>query len=311
MDYLILALGLIVLIFSGELLVRSAVGLALKLNVSPMVVGLTVVSFGTSAPELLVSLQAAMEGRSAIAMGNVVGSNIANLGLVLGLTAMVMPLAIVRKTIRFDWPVLFGISLLLVGLVWFDLRVDWYDGVALLVLIVTYLVFLFKTSQADEVVGEVSELEGESNKSFYWLLAILALGCIGLVFGSDWFLGGATSIAEDMGVSDHVIGVTLVAFGTSVPELVTSLVAAFRKQTDISIGNLIGSNIFNICVVLGITSLVHPVELAESVVTSDLMWMLGFTFIILPFMLTGKKISRWEGVILAAGYVSYVVFVLR
>ncbi|MFT6718694.1 MAG: cation:H+ antiporter, partial [Sphingobacteriales bacterium] len=265
----------------------------------------------TSAPELLVSLQAAMEGRSAIAMGNVVGSNIANLGLVLGLTAMVMPLAIVRKTIRFDWPVLFGISLLLVGLVWFDLRVDWYDGVALLVLIVTYLVFLFKTSQADEVVGEVSELEGESNKSFYWLLAILALGCIGLVFGSDWFLGGATSIAEDMGVSDHVIGVTLVAFGTSVPELVTSLVAAFRKQTDISIGNLIGSNIFNICVVLGITSLVHPVELAESVVTSDLMWMLGFTFIILPFMLTGKKISRWEGVILAAGYVSYVVFVLR
>lgn len=311
MDYIILALGLIVLIFSGELLVRSAVGLALKLNVSPMVVGLTVVSFGTSAPELLVSLQAAMEGRSAIAMGNVVGSNIANLGLVLGLTAMVMPLGIIRKTIRFDWPVLFGVSLLLVGLVWFDYSVDWYDGVALLVLIVTYLIFLFKTSKADEITGEVTELEAESNKSFYWLLAILALGCIGLVFGSDWFLGGATSIAEDMGVSDHVIGVTLVAFGTSVPELVTSLVAAFRKQTDISIGNLIGSNIFNICVVLGITSLVHPVELAESVVTSDLMWMLGFTLIILPFMLTGKKISRWEGALLALGYISYVIFVLR
>lgn len=310
MDFLILALGLVVLIFSGELLVRSAVGLALKLKVSPMVVGLTIVSFGTSAPELLVSLQAALEGRSAIAMGNVVGSNIANLGLVLGLTALVLPLVIKRKTVRFDWPIMFGVSLLLFGLVYYDNEVNWYDGVIFMTVIVTYLIVLFKTSKVEELTCEVEELSTQTNKSFYWLLSILGIGCIGLVFGSNWFLDGATSIAKSMGVSDHVIGVTLVAFGTSVPELATSLVAAFRKETDISIGNLIGSNIFNVCVVLGITSMVSTIEVGQNVIDSDLLWMLAISLIILPFMATGKKISRWEGAILAVGYGVYVFYVL-
>lgn len=324
MDIVSLIAGLLVLVASGEVLVRGAAGIALKAQIPPLIVGLTVVSIGTSAPELFASVTAALEGNPGLAIGNVVGSNIANLALVLGITALIYPIPVTKGTLYFDGPIMVAVSALFI---WFAFNgdLDRLEGAILIVLMVAFIILLIYRSrkerqkqlvtseQSKELISstnEVEELEGYKQKSFAYLALFVVAGCVGLYFGSDWFVGGASGIASDLGVSDYVIGVTVVAFGTSVPELVASVIAAFRHQTDISIGNLIGSNIFNILSVIGITALIKPLPVAPELLKLDVWWMLGIALLIFPFIRFGWRIVRWEGFILIAVYIAYILVVL-
>lgn len=306
-DILMLILGLAVLIIGGEFLVKGAVGIATIMQISPLVIGLTVVSFGTSAPELLVSLNAAMEGSPGIAMGNVMGSNVANLALVLGVTVLIFPLAVDRQTKIIDWPMMMFVSLLLF-IFCYDLVIERWEGITLITILLTFTILLIrksrKQSKADALLSDELEVipPGSATKS----IGFLIIGLVGLYFGSEWLLDGAVGIAKSLGMEERVIGLTIVAFGTSAPELVASCMAAFRQQTDISIGNLIGSNIFNVCAVLGITSTVKEISVDQAMMDSDMLWMLGISLAILPMMLIGKKIGRVKGVLLVGTYVTYI-----
>ena len=304
---LILILGLATLVVGGEFLVKGAVGIALKFKVSTLVVGLTVVSFGTSAPELLVSLNAALDGRAAIAVGNVVGSNIANLALVLGVTCIIFPITVRRSTLRVDWNFMMLASILLFVFM-FDGIVRWWEGALLFALLIFFNVWSIRRSRrndADEIEDDL-----EQSKPMYYYILFVLLGCVGLVFGSEWMLEGAVDIAKAFDVSDSVIGATIIAFGTSVPELATSTIAAFRKETDISIGNLIGSNIFNILCILGLTPMVKEVEFDTSILQNEMIWMLVTSFLILPLSLRTLKIHRWKGVVLTLIYISFAYFMV-
>lgn len=304
---LILILGLATLVIGGELLVKGAVGIALKFKVSTLVVGLTVVSFGTSAPELLVSLSAALDGRSAIAIGNVVGSNIANLALVLGVTCIIFPISVRRSTLRVDWNFMMLSSLILFAFM-FDGIINWWEGAIMFTILLIYIVWSIRRSRrndADEIEDDV-----ELDKPFIYFILFTVLGCVALVFGSDWMLDGAVDIAKYFDVSDGVIGATIIAFGTSVPELATSSIAAFRKETDISIGNLIGSNIFNILCILGLTPMVKEVEFNTSVLSNEMVWMLAISFLILPLSIRTLSINRWKGVFLTCLYVLFSYFMV-
>lgn len=319
LDYLILVLGFITLIFGGEFLVRGAVGLALKANISTLVIGMTVVSFGTSAPELLVSVGAAVKGGedSLMSVGNVIGSNIANLALVLGITALIFPIPVQRESVKQDWPVMmFATILFVVFMAFFDGDenfVNRWEGAVLFLMIIGFTYFLIWKSRKKSksaVVEDDDEVTENAGKPLWQNISFLVVGCVGLVLGADWLLGSAVRIAEAFDVPKYTIGVTVLAFGTSVPELVTSAVAAYRKQTDIAIGNLIGSNIFNILCVVGVTGSVAKMPLPSSVLSFDAWWMLGITFLILPLMAMGGKIHRWKGALLIAVYGTYMFFLL-
>jgi len=304
---LILILGLATLVIGGEFLVKGAVGIALKFKVSTLVIGLTVVSFGTSAPELLVSLSAAIDGRSAIAIGNVVGSNIANLALVLGVTCIIFPISVRRSTLRVDWNFMMLSSLILFAFM-FDGIIHWWEGAIMFTILLVYIVWSIRRSRrndADEIEDDV-----DLDKPFIYYILFTVLGCIALAFGSDWMLDGAVDIAKYFDVSDSVIGATIIAFGTSVPELATSSIAAFRKETDISIGNLIGSNIFNILCILGLIPMVKEVEFNTSVLSNEMVWMLVISFLILPLSIKTLSINRWKGVFLALLYVFFSYFMV-
>lgn len=304
MDYLLLLGGLVVLIVGGELLVRGAVGIASKFKLSPLVIGMTIVSFGTSAPELIVSLKAAMDGFPEIAIGNVVGSNIANIALVLGLTAIILPVPVKVATLKRDWPSMMFVSLLFFFFI-LDGTLNTWEGAVFVVLLLTYIVYQLKSSKKND------EEETEAiNQPILLSMLFLAIGITGLAFGADWLVQGAVSIAKSFGVSEHVISVTIVAFGTSVPELVTSVMAAIKKQMDISVGNLIGSNIFNFLAVLGITAVVKEIPISEAVINNDIYWVLGTSLILLPLMLN-YNIARWKGGILFVSYLLYVYFLLQ
>ena len=303
--------GLVLLLVGGELLVRGAVGMALKWRITPMIIGLTVVSFGTSAPELLVSLSAALDGSADIAIGNVIGSNIANLALVLGVTALIITIPVEKITMILDWPVMMGASLLLWYFAYTDEVLTFYEGMILVVLLVLYIVFLIAKVRKDKKKGEVESLDEEGTKPFWTYIVFLILGIVALVYGADWMVEGAKIIALDMGVSKYVVGVTVIAFGTSLPELATSVIAAVRGQTDISVGNLIGSNIFNIMAVLGITSTVKDINIASQVLSNDIYWFLGVALILFPMMYFTRKIGKVNGLILVAIYVSYIFLVLN
>lgn len=314
MIYLLFVVGLALLLAGGEILVRGAVGLALKMKISQLVVGVTVVSLGTSAPELLVSVKAALDGHPAISIGNVVGSNIANIGLVLGLVAIIYPLLLDKNTLKLDWPVMISASILFY-LMAFDGMLERYEGILLLVIFVLYIVYSILNSRKQTKLGEqpVSEVEGlapEKGSSTWKLLGMVGLGTVGLMIGAQWFLDGAIEMSRLFGVSEHVISVTVVAFGTSVPELATSAIAAIKRQTDISIGNLIGSNTFNILFILGVTSVVKDIPVGAEVLSVDIFWMLGVALLLLPFLLIGKKIYRLEGAALLLVYILYLYFVL-
>jgi cation:H+ antiporter len=305
-DLLLTLAGLLVLVAGAEGMIRGAVELALRARISPLVVGLTVVSIGTSAPELSVSLLAALKGSSAIAVGNVVGSNIANLALVLGLCVLVYPIEVDRAALRVHWPVMMLVSIAFTAMVWDDLvlRVEGALLVAALVLYITWMVIASRREQ--KAAGH----HPVALKVPLWRsLVLLAGGIAGLTFGADWFTEGAIGLSRSMGVSDQLIGVTVVAVGTSLPELVTSLMAALRKQADISLGNLIGSNIFNLLGIIGASALVKPILQPHVPFITDLGFMLGVALLLLPLMAFATRLGRWQGALLLGVYVAYMVLV--
>tara|TARA_B100000809_G_C15041164_1_gene495566 strand:- start:33 stop:968 length:936 start_codon:yes stop_codon:yes gene_type:complete len=310
MEYVYLIGGLIVLIIAGEALVRGAVGIAVKFNIPTLVIGMTIVSFGTSAPELLVSLKAALNNHPELAIGNVIGSNIANIALVLGITTMLLPIVVKRSTARIDWPIMMGTTILFYIFI-LDQKIVWYEGVILTLGLVAFNYYMFWSAKKNKDIEALDE-ETEEMKKSSMLVNILYItgGAIGLAFGASWLLDGAVVIASNFGVSEHVIGVTIVAFGTSVPELITSVVAAFKKHTDISVGNLIGSNIFNILGVVGITAMVKEIPVSMQVITNDIYWVLGISLLVFPLMIIGYKINRLRGFVLFAAYCIYIYFVV-
>ncbi|MFT5602085.1 MAG: cation:H+ antiporter [Flavobacteriales bacterium] len=306
MEYMWLVLGLLVLIIGGESLVKGAVGLSTAMKISPMVIGLTVVSFGTSAPELLVSIQSAMNGSPGIAIGNVVGSNIANLALVLGVTVLIFPLIAERQTKVFDYPVML-IASVMFYLFALNGVLSLWEGIIFILILLSFTSYLIITSRKKEKKRiEESDVEEENPLPLSRSLMFLLFGLVGLYFGSEWFVSGAKDIAAAYGLSDSVIGVTVVAIGTSAPELVASIVAAMRHQSDMSVGNLVGSNIFNVFAVLGVTSIVTPVDVDQSILNFDMYWMLGISALLIPILYFGSKVGRLKGVILLTSYILYI-----
>ncbi len=313
MNYLLLILGLVTLIIGGEFLVRGAVGIAKKAHITPLVIGMTVISFGTSAPELVVSIKAALSGNPEIAIGNVIGSNIANIGLVLGITVLIFPIIVDRNSKILDWPMMMLASLLFFLFAYDNLIRHW-EGMVLFGILVAFTAYLITNSRkkTKRELAAQEELLEETAKSVHPLLSIgyVLLGLIGLFFGAEWLLNSAIAIATDLGMSKSLIGVTIVAFATSVPELVTSAVAAFKQETDISIGNLIGSNLFNIMAVIGITAIIKPISVEQSVIDYDFIWMLAIALALLPMMLIGKRLGRFKGFLLLSSYVAYITIAI-
>ena len=308
MSVLFILIGLALLVVGGEFLVRSSIGLSFKLKLSIMVIGLTVVSFATSAPELLVSLQAALAGFSDISLGNVIGSNIANIGLVLGITAIISPLVVDRDFYRFNWPVMMLFSIALYFLLQSGGVLSRVEGVILLASLVLYLFLLIR--RARKVKVDLTEIDDSLEKtSNFKIIVWLIIGGVALWGGAELLVTGAVDVAGMLGISERVISVTIIAIGTSVPELAASVIAALKKEKALSLGNLIGSNIFNISSVLGITAIIQPINLvSEKLLYVDIFWMLGFAFILIPLAFLPQRfiLSRYKGLIL---FIPYVIFI--
>ena len=303
MSILWVILGLILLVVGGDFLVKASIALSFKLNISKMVIGMTVVSFATSAPELLVSVQAALTGSPAIAINNVVGSNIANIGLVLGITALLGPIAVDKSFYKLNWPVMLLFSFLLYYFLANDNMLTSFEGIILFCCLVVFIVVLIKNSKSDSENSDVNDILATvaNRKILIWLL----IGATALYFGSVWLVDGAKSLAEALGVSDAVIAVTVIAIGTSVPELAASIIAAAKQEKALSLGNLIGSNIFNIGSVLGLTSIIKDIPVTDAkILSSDIFWMIGFAAILIILILIPKvmQISRYKGLLLVLGY---------
>lgn len=313
LDIGLMIVGLVILVMGGDYLVRGASNIALRLHLSPLVVGLTIVAFGTSAPELLISLNAALSGSPDLTMGNVIGSNICNLALVLGTTAVICPIPVTGSSTKIDWPMAMGASLLLYFLALEGIIV-WWEGLIFIAILVLYTVFIIRKSRSETKMARAIEQDlggaDASKGSVVKDYVFIGLGAAGLFFGADWFVGGAQSMARLLGVDERVIGLTVLALGTSLPELVTAIVAAVKKETDLALGNLLGSNIFNVLSILGITSIVKSIHVNEVIVNVDLLWMLGITLVVLPIMLTSSKIDRMEGFFLLTLYSLYIFLVV-
>lgn len=309
MVYLLLLVGLLILLIGGKYLVDGAAAIAGKLGLSPGLIGLTVVSFGTSAPELLVSITAALKGASDIALGNVIGSNITNITLVLGISAIVFPIALPKSVIKKDYAFTLTVSILFFILALNGI-ISLVDGLILLVLLVLINLYFFKSIARIE--DDPDDLDLQKLKSTpYYLTAIFILGGIaGLYWGSEMFVENAIVLAEQFGISDRIIGVTVIAIGTSLPELATSILAALKKHTDIALGNILGSNLMNILAIIGVTAVVKPISVSPIFLTNDFIWMLGFTILLLPIIIIKLRISRFEGGILLIGYLLYLYFLL-
>ncbi len=306
-----IVLGLVLLVVGGEFLVRSSVSLSFKFNISKLVIGMTVVSFATSAPELLVSLQAALDGSPDIALGNVIGSNIANIGLVLGITAIISPLSISEDFYKLNWPMMMLLSIALYFILQSGLIINFIEGLLLFVSIVVFLYILIKQSKKKDIMDmDIEEVDDALQKtSNFKIMVWLLIGGSALYFGSEWLVLGAKDLALSFGVSERVISVTMVAIGTSVPELAASVIAAVKQEKAISLGNLIGSNIFNIASVLGLTAMIHPIALdSQKLLTNDIFWMIGFAAILIPFMLLPKKfeIGRLKGFFIFGAYLVFI-----
>ena len=299
-DIGLLILGLVFLIFGGDLLVRSAVSFAEKFGVSSFLIGVTVVSFGTSVPELMVSIQAAMDQAADIAIGNVLGSNIANIALVLGVSVVIRPLSITTNTYKLSWWVMLISSLLFI-LFLLDNVITKMEGLLLIVGLFCFIFFSIKRNIPNEE-SIISKINIQTGILFF------VLGAIGLYFGSELFVESAISIASFFNVPKFVIGITVVALGTSLPELVTSIVALMKGQNNISLGNLIGSNIFNVFAVLGITSLIQELGTSSILLFLDFGVMLAVILVFGYQLFIRKKISRTAGFILLSGYFSYILF---
>tara|TARA_R110001592_G_scaffold26879_5_gene100151 strand:- start:1625 stop:2563 length:939 start_codon:yes stop_codon:yes gene_type:complete len=305
-DILFIVLGLVLLIAGGNWLLKAAVALSLKLNVPKIVIGMTVVSFATSAPELIVSVNAALEGFPDLALGNVVGSNIANLGLVLAITVILGSIEVRKSFYTTDWPVMMLASFLFFVFIYFDGELQRYEGFIMFLVLFVFLVYLLRF-QKTAVVDELPE--DDVPLPLYKTVLFLGLGGLALWGGSELLIKGAVGLATFYGVSERVIAVTVVSIGTSIPELAASVIAVLKKEKAISLGNLIGSNIFNLLAVLGITSMITPIKvLDQGLLTNDIFWMLGTSFLILPlvFLPKGLRLGWRDGAILLAVYVLFV-----
>ncbi len=303
---LFILLGLALLIAGGNWLLKSAVALSLRLNIPKIVIGMTVVSFATSAPELIVSIKSALDGFPDLALGNVVGSNIANLGLVLGITVLLGGIDVNKSFYKTDWPVMMLASLLFFGFIYFDGELQQYEGVIMVTALFFFLVFLLRF-QKTAVVDELPE--DDKPLPLYRTVLFLGLGGTALWGGSELLISGAVGLATDYGVSERVIAVTVVSIGTSVPELAASIIAVIKKEKAISLGNLIGSNIFNILAVLGITSIITPIRVMDhGLLENDIFWMLGISLLLLPlvFVPKGLRLGWRDGIILVGCYLVFV-----
>lgn len=305
--------GLVILIVGGELLVRGASSIALRVHLSPLVVGLTIVAFGTSAPEMLISVRSALTGSPDLAMGNVVGSNICNLALVLGITAIINPVRVQGTSLKIDWPVTMGASLLLFILSQ-NGSITIAEGIVFLVILVAYNWYIIRRSRREtkamKILEEELDIPDAPSKHLWKDIMFILIGSIGLYYGAEWFVGGAQSLAQFLGVSERVIGLTVLALGTSLPELVTACIASFKKETDIALGNLLGSNIFNILSILGVTSIIKSISVSEVIIDFDMLWMLGITFLIFLMMWHKRQILRYEGIILVFIYFYYTYTIM-
>lgn len=309
MEYLLTLLGFILLIGSGNFLVKGSVSLARYFGLSTLVIGVTIVAFGTSAPELLVSLQAAIADHPGMAMGNIIGSNISNIALVLAITAIILPIPVSRNSVIIDWPVMMGAALLL-GVFSLDLYLSLMEGLVFNIGLVLFVWYSIKKSRIKTVRKEVEI--GNGQYSLGLSIVIIIVSSIGLAFGARLLVANATGIAQDFGVSDRAIGISMLAIGTSLPELVTSVIAAIQKETDISVGNIIGSNIFNILSVIGITAIVKPIAV-DRLILWDILVMIVISIILFLMIIPSRngKITRIEGLILFSLYIIYMIYVFN
>jgi len=308
MNLLWMFIGFILLVIGGEFIIRSSIALSLKLNLSKLVIGMTVVAFATSLPELLVSISAAINNAPSIAINNVIGSNIANIGLVLGLTCIIGNINVEKSFYKIDWPVMFIFSIILYFIIVRDKIIDQNDGLILLSLLIVFIVFILRFSlkayQQDSIDNDL--IHSTNVKIIIWLI----ISCSCLYYGSEWLVYGAVNFAEQIGVSEAVISVSIIAIGTSIPELATSLFAIAKNEKGISLGNLIGSNIFNIGSVLGITSIIKPIVVDDmEIINRDIIWMLVFAALILLIALFPKRnvIGKIKGFFLL---LIYSIFIL-
>ena len=309
-NYLLLISGFVLLILGGHWLLKASVGLSLRLLIPRIIIGMTVVSFATSAPELIVSLTSALEGHADIALGNVIGSNIANLGLVLGIVVILSTIQVEKSFYLTDWPVMMLASIMLYVFIAYDGVLERYEGIILIVTLIIFLLYLLKFQKKAVVVDEVVV---QKEMSIPVILLFLILGGVGLWGGSELLIKGAVNLANQFGVSERVIGVTIISIGTSIPELAASIIAIIKKEKAISIGNLIGSNIFNILAVLGITSIVTPITVQDDhLLTSDIIWMLVLALMVLPlvFIPVKMKLSWKEGIILLGFYIVFIALTI-
>ena len=314
-----LIVGLAFLTLGAEWLVRGASSVATRFGIAPIVIGLTVVAFGTSAPEFAVSVQGALSGNSDVAIGNVVGSNTFNILFVLGLSAVIGSLTIEQRIIKRDIPILMVLSIAIYGLIWNDL-VGRLEGLVLFIGIITYTLWLLRgarKAESEKVKAEYEEamqqVEGETvTRPLYFQIGLVIVGLALLILGSRFLVSSATTIAEAFGVSDLVIGLTVVAAGTSLPELATSVMAAYRGQRDIAVGNVVGSNIFNLLAVLGASAAVSSEGIAvnRELIRLDYPVMLAATLVLIPICWNGFAIKRWEGALLTAFYIAYVAYLV-
>lgn len=315
---LLIILGLLLLVAGGEILLRGAVTLALLLRLTPAIIGLTIVAFGTSVPELAVSAIAAARGYVDITVSNVVGSNIFNLTFLLGLTAIIRPLVISGNTIKLEYPVLVIVTLMSLA-VSQDGTINWLDAMLFIVVYVGFTVYsvsLVRGKMSETEVGEyraeVSDLSIDSsrNSTLWKSIGLVSGGIVLLGVGAQVTVGSAVDLARLIGLSERIIGLTIIAAGTGLPEIVTSIVSAVRGRDDVAIGNVIGSNLFNILGILGLSSLVTPLAVNRNILLSDNWWMLGLTLLIFPFMHTGSRINRLEGGLLFTAYIVYMVLLI-
>jgi len=305
MAVLALLVGLLLLIKGGDWLLESAVALSLRLSIPKAVIGMTVVSFATSAPELIVSVQSALEGFSSIALGNVVGSNIANLALVLAITVIIQPIEISKVFLRIDWPMMMVASALFLLFLVYDAYLSFWEGAVMFALLISFILYLLKNQKEG-----VDELDEEfEHLSWTKTIGYLLMGGFSLWLGAETLVKGAVDLAKMMGVNERIIGISIISIGTSIPELSASIIAILRKEKAISLGNLIGSNIFNILAVMGITAMVQPFAVMDAdFLTNDLIWMIGISLLLLPLMYipNDQKFNRLNGVILLSLYIYFI-----
>lgn len=306
-------LGLVILISGAELLVRGASRFATTIGISPLIIGLTIVAFGTSSPEFVVSLKAGLSGYSDISIGNVVGSNVFNVLFILGISAIIRPLFVSHQLIRLDVPIML-LSAIMVFILGFNGSMDRLDGTFLTVGVIVYTFYLLKMSKKPDLEDKdaFKQRETFSLKALLINLAFILTGLGMLILGTNWFINGSIFISDAMGVSQRVIGLTIVAAGTSLPELATSIIAAIRNEQDIAVGNIVGSNIFNVLGVLGVTCMASPqsIPLTDNILYFDVLVMIAISIVCLPFFTTGHKIARWEGIYFIIQYTIYIAILI-